>query len=217
MQERNLNYRVETTKLAPKQSSRELLNSLWTGTIGQVANLKQVQLVKADSRYAEAYFVARTIYQQVALNNYRYRDFLILAPNLQEYETYLTPILRQNKIPFFNDLQQEMKYHPLVILIGNIAELLTRPLQTQNLLAIMKTRLIIPSWYKDESAYVHDVDELENFVLAHGINHNLWKRDFTDYVDVSVIRLDQMPDEVAKINKLRQYFVSKITTLIEKK
>ena len=216
MQERNLNYRVETTKLAPKQSSRELLNSLWTGTIGQVANLKQVQLVKADSRYAEAYFVARTIYQQVALNNYRYRDFLILAPNLQEYETYLTPILRQNKIPFFNDLQQEMKYHSLVILIENIAELLTRPLQTQNLLAIMKTRLIIPSWYKDESPYVHDVDELENFVLAHGINHNLWKRDFTDYVDVSVIRLDQMPDEVAKINKLRQYFVSKITTLIEK-
>lgn len=216
LQKEEIDYSLKKEEIAPVQTNRELLNEIWTETIPPMAELKQVQLVKADSRYAEAYFVAHTIYQQVALSNYRYQDFLVLAPNLHEYETYLTPILRQNKIPFFNDLQQEMKYHPLVVLIENLANLLANPYQTQSLLTILKTRLLIPEWYKDEQAYIHDVDELENFVLAHGINHNLWKRSFNTFIEAKTIKLDKMPDEVANIDKLRQYIVKQISQLLEK-
>ncbi|BDR60512.1 PD-(D/E)XK nuclease family protein [Lactobacillus xylocopicola] len=211
-----LPYQVETVPISPVLNQRERLNDFWTGISPAPSELNQVQLVRADNRYAEAYFVARTIYQQVALQHYRYRDFLVLAPNLHEYETYLTPILRQNNIPFFNDLEQEMKYHPLVVLIENIAQLATKPLQTQNLLTIMKTHLIIPKWYKDEAAYLQDVDQLENFVLAHGINHQLWQRDFTSFVAAKTIRLDQVPDQVAKINKLKNFFVKQVTDLLTK-
>lgn len=214
LKQHNLTYQVEQTPISQQPTKRELLNEFWTGTVPNVGKLDQVQLVRADNRYAEAYYVAHTIYQQVALSNYRYRDFLVLAPNLHEYETYLIPILRQNQVPFFNDLQQEMKYHPLVILIENIAQLIQRPLQTQYLLAIMKTQLIIPDWYHEESSYLHDVDELENFVLAHGINHNLWKKDFSEYVASEVIRLDKVPDEVAKITKLKNFFVKRLERLL---
>ena len=209
----NLPHQILTTNISPRPTKRELLNEFWTGDVSNIGDLNQVQLVRADNRYAEAYYVAHTIYQQVALRHYRYRDFLVLAPNLHEYETYLTPILRQNQIPFFNDLQQEMKYHPLVVLIENIAQLLSRPFQTQNLLAIMKTRLIIPDWYQDETAYVYDVDQLENFVLAHGINHNLWQRNFADYMAAEVIGLDKIPEEVNKIEKLKEYFIKQVTQL----
>ncbi|WP_338199050.1 PD-(D/E)XK nuclease family protein [Lactobacillus rizhaonensis] len=215
IQTRNLPHQISTTTISPKPTKRELLNEFWTGTVSDIGELDQVQLVRADNRYAEAYYVAHTIYQQVALRHYRYRDFLVLAPNLHEYETYLTPILRQNQIPFFNDLQQEMKYHPLVVLIENIAQLLSRPFQTQNMLAIMKTRLIIPNWYQDESAYIYDVDQLENFVLAHGINHNLWRRSFTEYMAAEVIDLDRIPEEVNKIDKLKDFFVKQITKLFK--
>lgn len=215
LQKENIDYTIEQEKLQPIQTDREILNEIWSETIPATGELKQVQLVKADSRYAEAYFVAHTIYQQVALNNYRYQDFLVLAPNLHEYETYLTPILQQNKIPFFNDLQQEMKYHPLVVLIENLANLLTNPYQSQSLITILKTRLLIPKWYKDEQAYIHDVDELENFVLAHGINHNLWQRSFEDFVAAETIKLDKMPDEVANIDKLRQYLIKQIKQLLK--
>ena len=214
LKQQGLKYTIEQTPVAINPTSREMLNEFWTGVVDNIGELKSLQLIKADNRYAEAYFVARTIYQQVALNKYRYRDFLVLAPNLHEYETYLIPILRQNNIPFFDDLQQEMKFHPLVVLIENIAQLFNRPLSTTNMLAIMKTRLIVPEWYQEDANYLHDVDELENFVLAHGINHNLWKRNFTDYVAASVIRLDQVPDEVAKINKLKDFFVKEISKLL---
>lgn len=219
LQERKMEYTVNSFPLSPKPTKREILNSLWTEAISKTDDLNQVQLVKADSRYAEAYFVARTIYQQVALSNYRYHDFLILAPDLKEYETYLTPILRQNKIPFFNDLQQEMKYHPLVVLIENLFNLYDlkgNPFTTSSMLAILKTHLLIPSWYKEEAEYIHDVDELENFVLAHGINHGLWRKKFSDFVNAEVIRLDKMDEEVAKIDRLRSYLVDKVTNLFEK-
>lgn len=219
LQERKMEYTVNSFPLSPKPTKREILNSLWTEAISKTDDLNQVQLVKADSRYAEAYFVARTIYQQVALSNYRYHDFLILAPDLKEYETYLTPILRQNKIPFFNDLQQEMKYHPLVVLIENLFnlhDLKGNPFTTSSMLAILKTHLLIPSWYKEEAEYIHDVDELENFVLAHGINHGLWRKKFSDFVNAEVIRLDKMDEEVAKIDRLRGYLVDKVTNLFKK-
>lgn len=216
LDKRSIPFETEAMPLPVRPNSKELLNEIWAETIPAKDDLKQVQLVKADSRYSEAYFVARTIYQQVALSNYRYRDFLILAPNLHEYETYLIPILRQNKIPFFNDLQQEMKYHPLVVLIENLAQLFKlNDLRTTNLISILKTKLLIPDWYRDETSYLHDVDELENFALAHGINHQLWHRNLSDFLQAEVIRLDKQPSEIARIEKLRSYLIGQIDELFE--
>lgn len=155
----------EREKIASPVGPARDLNQAWQGQ-GQ-PDLDNLQLVKADSRYAEAYFVARTIYDEVALKGCQYRDFLVLAPNLQEYETYLAPILRQNQIPFFDDLQQQMKYHPLVLLLENLGKLLQQAGDTPALLSIMKTRLLIPDWYLEgdaeagEAAYLRDVDQLE--------------------------------------------------------
>lgn len=214
----NLSWINEALPINSTLTPKERLNGLWSGAIAAKDDerLNNVQLIRADTRYAEAYFAARTIYQQVALNHYRYRDFLILAPNLQEYETYLTPILRQNDIPYFNDLQQQMKYHPLVILIENLASLLKVPNQTGCILAIMKTRLIIPANYQDEAKYLYDVDELENFVLAHGIDHTLWKKNFTDFVDAKSIDLDNRGEKIAELDNLRQFFVTEINNLLKK-
>lgn len=215
---RNLTYHVKREAVKANPDMRELTNNIWAGNItGKNINLDNfIQLVQADSRYAEAYFVAHTIYQQVALGKYRYRDFLVLAPDLNEYETYLTPILRQNKIPFFNDLQQQMKYHPLVIAIEALNDLLKRPFSTNNMLTIMKTCLFIPDWYHSESEYIHDLDQLENFVLAHGINYSLWERPFANFVDAQVIRIDKQEKTIAKIDQLRSYFVDRIDNILQK-
>lgn len=216
LQNNTLSYQIKNYPVSQKPTNREKLNSIWARNINQDLDLHNfVQLVRADSRYAEAYFVARTIYQQVALGNYRYRDFLVLAPNMQEYETYLTPILRKNKLPFFNDLQQQMKYHPLVIVIESLNALLTRKLYTPSILAIMKTKLIIPDWYHSDAEYVHDLDLLENFVLAHGINYKLWKRSFKDFVDAQVIRIDKQEKVIERLDKLREYFVKQITSILD--
>lgn len=214
LDQQKLEYRLQSLPLNPRLNSAERLNNLWIGASSN-DQADNVQLVKADSRYAEAYFVARTIYQQTALNKYRYRDFLILAPNLHEYETYIGPILKQNGIPYFDDLQQEMKYHPLVILIENLASMIERPLNTSAMLAIMKTQLIIPKWYHDVGAFLHDVDDLENFVLAHGINNALWRKELANFVKAETIKLDKQAETIARLDKLRSFFVTEIDSLFE--
>ncbi|WP_276804281.1 PD-(D/E)XK nuclease family protein [Lactobacillus hominis] len=216
LQTQNLNYAFSEFNQG-QLDNKTKLNGVWTKTLSlKNADLdNMVQFVKADSRYSEAYFVARTIYQQVALANYRYKDFLVLAPDLSEYETYLTPILEQNGIPFFDDLQKQMKFHPLVIIIENLLQLYKRGMQSTNLLALMKTHLIIPDWYVDEASFQYDVDRLENFVLAHGINQNLWRRNLTNFVDAHVIALDDSLGQVEQLDRIREYFVKQITDLFD--
>ena len=214
-QNQELDYQCQEFPLSSSSPS-SLLNGIWTKTGNfdeQVS--KFLQPVKADSRYAEAYFVARTIYQQVALNNYRYQDFLVLAPNLSEYETYLTPILRQNNIPFFNDLQKEMKYHPLVVAVENLQQIFNRGFQTDNVIALMKTQLFIPEWYKSSARFQNDVDLLENFVLAHGIKGTLWTKPLKNFVDANVIALDKSEQEVEELDHLRKYFVDILSTFFK--
>ncbi|WP_297818971.1 PD-(D/E)XK nuclease family protein [uncultured Lactobacillus sp.] len=217
LQTQNLNYTFSFYESGDTLDNKTKLNGVWTKTLSlkndDIGDL--VQFIKADSRYSEAYFVARTIYQQVALNNYRFRDFLILAPDLNEYETYLTPILRQNKIPFFDDLQKQMKFHPLVVIIENLMQIYQRGFQTNNLLSIMKTHLLMPEWYRDEASFQYDIDSLENFVLAHGINQNLWKKDLTDFLDAHVIALDESASRVQELDRVRSYFVNEITDLFD--
>ncbi|QNQ82307.1 PD-(D/E)XK nuclease family protein [Lactobacillus sp. PV012] len=202
-----------------KISKAEKLNGLWVQELPPFKDSNEFKdftyFIKADSRYAEAYFVARTIYQQVALHNYRYRDFLVLAPNLSEYETYLAPIMRQNKIPFFNDLQKQMKYHPLVVVIESLRKIAKGNFSTTNILAFAKTKLFLPDWYQTEQQYQEDLDNLENFVLAHGINFSLWERPLTDFVDANVIKLDNAQEKVQTLDKLRTYLLKTIKTIIE--
>lgn len=92
-QNRQLDYQITEFSLT-KTNPNSLSSGIRTRTNGFDGSLsKLLQPVKADSGYAEAYLVVRTIYQQVALNSYRYQNSLVLAPNLDEYETYLTPAL----------------------------------------------------------------------------------------------------------------------------
>lgn len=217
--ERDLSVKNEIFSRKGVISNAEKLNGLWTRELPAFNDKNELKdfthFVKADSRYAEAYFVARTIYQQVALHNYRFRDFLVLAPNLSEYETYLAPIMRQNKIPFFNDLQKQMKYHPLVVVIESLKKIAKGNFSTTNILAFAKTKLFLPNWYHNEEQYQEDLDDLENFVLAHGINFYLWERPLTDFVDAKVIELDNAEDKVQALDKLRVYLLKTIKNIIE--
>lgn len=203
------------------QTPASALNRLWRNQPlpndrEQLQKSQYAQLVQADSRYAEAYFAARTIYQQVALQkDLRYQDFLILAPDLHEYETYLLPILRQNGIPYFNDLQREMKYHPLVVLVESLASLVQEGLSSAQIFALLKTQLLIPNNYATTADFRHDVDLLENFALAHGLDHELWRRPLADFTGARILHLDEDDRIIARLDTLRSWLVERLDKLGE--
>ncbi|MEJ6348474.1 PD-(D/E)XK nuclease family protein [Holzapfeliella sp. He02] len=154
---------------------------------------RHLALIEADSTFAETYFVARTIYREVALNNRRYRDFIVIAPSLEKYETQIRPIFDQLNIPFFNDLQVQMKYHPLVLLVEQLSLLVEKGLTVDSLLSFIKTRLIIPENYDNETQFTEDIASLENYLLETGINYNRLTQPFAfDEEDVHMTRLEHL-------------------------
>jgi ATP-dependent helicase/nuclease subunit B len=216
---RRLSWRPRVAQTSPRSKEQTKLNRFWTGQASAadsqtLTEHSFIQLTQADSRYAEAYFVARTIYQQVALGQARFRDFLVLAPDLQAYETYLLPILRQNQVPFFDDLQRQMKYHPLVILLENLKVLLQGDWSTPAILAILKTHLLVPTWYLNEQDFTADLDLLENFVLAHGINHQRWQQNWQQFAQADLLAMDHNPAILNNLERLRKFIVERLQPLI---
>ena len=214
-----LEYETVKSTLSTASEPITLLNRLWTGEHTKLSSAeceaigRTLQLVKADSRYSEAYFVAHTIYQQVALNKARYRDFLVIAPSLSSYETYLGPILEQLEIPYFNDLQKEMKYHPLVLLIEALSELHTHRLNTASLLSIFKTGLLLPPEMSSAEG-LSLTDQLENFVLKYGINYKRWQLNFSDLLDPTYAN-DQTTKLVQRLNDFKNHLLKQISQLLD--
>lgn len=201
------------------------LNIKWVGvTADQVqittANFQEhLELTKANSSYDEAYHVGQSIYQIIATNpDIRYQDFLILAPSLSQYETYLGPILKQLAIPYFNDLQKEMKYHQLVLMIDTLRLIITEKPQIQlnrnNFLTLLKTGMFVPAEYQLTAA-VDLIDQLENFLLEYGLDYSALQRDLQDFVMPETLTADKLAD-ITQLNDFKNTVIHELTTLQKK-
>lgn len=209
-----LKFDESTVTKSLVSSDIQNLNNSWVNETS--AENSALTLIKADSRYDEAYFVARTIYSLVASRDkkYRYRDFLIVAPNLNEYETYLGPILAAMNIPYFNDLQKEMKYHPLVLLLEGLSELNQENLSARALIQILKTNLFNPQNYP-AAELAELTDQLENFILRFGLDHQQLKQNFLDYFEGVILTPTQLQN-YQKIESFKNDVIKAITEFLEK-
>lgn len=208
MDQHDISYNFKSTSTSKVSEEVKNLNEAWVNHSPH--NSSALAVMKADSRYDEAYFVARTIYQQVAARNkkYRYRDFLVVAPNLSEYETYLGPIFASMGIPYFNDLQKEMKYHQLVLLLESLHELLKRPLSQSAIIQLLKTGLFVPSGFEPNEITVL-TDNLENFILKYGLDHQKLKTNFVTIFDNVVLT----PEELTSYQRLEDFKNATITAI----
>lgn len=104
-----------------------------------------VQCFAAADRQAELKRVVTAIRQLVAGGKYRYRDILVLTRHLDNYANIVEPLFAQQDVPVFNDHEKQMVNHPLVILIHQLFQLVNVGFQTETVMAILKTGLLIPS------------------------------------------------------------------------
>lgn len=142
-------------------------------------NAKSIQIVQADTRQTEIRQVATKIRQMVALQGYRYQDFLVLTRHLDAYETILEPTFREFGIPAFDDLQHHMTDHPLVELINALFAVKQHYYRYQDMMRLLKTELLLPQVDGQpmaNQAYRQAVDLTENMVLKYGFSGKQWLR-----------------------------------------
>lgn len=124
---------------------------------------RQVNIVECPSRRLEVEEVARRIRSLVQRSDrsLRYRDIAVAARDLTLYADLISSTFASCGIPCFVDQRQPVAHHPLVELIRGLVRIARDDFSIEAVSTLLKTGFFpIPD---------DRLDELENFLHAHGI------------------------------------------------
>ncbi|OEH92426.1 helicase-exonuclease AddAB subunit AddB [Bacillus solimangrovi] len=172
-----------------------------------------VFLHPAVNRRAEVEGIARQIYQLVQSDGYRYRDIAILLRNSSDYHDLFVTIFEDYKIPIFLDQKQVMLNHPLIEFIRSCLDIIQGNWRYEAVFRALKTELLFP--YDDDRKMLREeVDILENYALAYGVQGSYWKQKepwrysrFRTSVDKVHIQTDREAAYEKRLNQLRDKIV----------
>ncbi len=97
-----------------------LEKSLLTVNNQKLENNENLYLINAKNKQEEVFCVLSEAARLVREENYRYRDFVIIARDISEYENLLMPTAQKFNIPLFLDQRKELTYSPIFRLAVNI-------------------------------------------------------------------------------------------------
>ncbi|WP_410514457.1 helicase-exonuclease AddAB subunit AddB [Paenibacillus sp. BR2-3] len=132
---------------------------------------QEISIQAAVSRRAEVEGVLREILRLAREEGAQYGEMAVFMRNLGDYEHLVTPLFRDYGIPFFLDQKVNELHHPLVEFLRASLDVVRRRWRYEDVFRCVKTDLLLPA---DRSLSRSDMDNLENYVLACGIQGYRW-------------------------------------------
>ncbi len=119
---------------------------------------------------------ARKIAELVRDHGYRYRDIAVTVRNAGSYQTLIETVFTDYEIPVFLDQKKSMLHHPLIELIRSSLDIVLKNWRYEAVFRAVKTDMLYPldEIRKTTSEMRRCMDELENYVLALGIQGRRW-------------------------------------------
>ncbi len=127
-----------------------------------------IQIIQANNPFDEIEFVADKIIELVRDKDYRYRDISLILRSLDAYGPLIQYIFDKYEIPYFIDIRRSIGQHPLAKLIISALRAVSENFSSKRIIKYIKTGLT-----GIENALA---DKIENYVLAHGIDNDDWKK-----------------------------------------
>ncbi|CAM4026425.1 helicase-exonuclease AddAB subunit AddB [Cohnella lubricantis] len=160
--------------LAHLEMSYDNARLSWRGDLSALTPEGGLSLHAAANRRAEAEAVARDMLRRVREEGGRWREMAVFVRRLEDYADLLGQVFDDYGIPYFLDGKASASHHPLVEFVRSALETVVSGWRTDPLLRCAKTDLLQP-----ESGIVtrEEVDRLENYVLAAGIDGWRWHDD----------------------------------------
>ncbi len=186
--------------------------------IGETA----VQIGHAANRRAEIEGVARKIKQLVRNEGLRYRDIAILFRNGQDYQDIIETIFHDYQIPYYIDQKRTMLNHPLIELIRSSLEIINGNWRYEPIFRAVKTELLFPD-SADAGLLREQMDKLENYCLAYGIQGNRWTsgkrwtyRRISGLEFTTTGQTDAEKETEQELNELREMITTPLLTLTKR-
>lgn len=133
-----------------------------------------IHICQAANKRAEIEGIARKIRSLAREEGYRYRDIAVLMRG-SEYREVLETIFGDYDLPYFIDQKKDMLHHPLVELIRSSLETVLGNWRYEPIFRAVKTDLLFPAG-TDIHKMREQMDVLENYVLAYGIQGDKWTK-----------------------------------------
>lgn len=166
-------------------------------------------ICKAGTIYDEAEFVARTIRRLVRTENYRFRDFVIIARDSEKYESAVVNACRKNGVNLFCDSKMPLCAFPISVAGKSALDALD--FSTEGIINFQKTGL--------GTLTTDEISTLENYVYIWNINGKVWESEWD--MDPRGLTTDEDTDgeyaaQLKEINRLRVLAIEPILAFKKK-
>ncbi|MFD1772896.1 helicase-exonuclease AddAB subunit AddB [Paenibacillus rhizophilus] len=101
----------------------------------------------------------------------KYGEMAVFVRKLEDYDYLVPALFRDYSVPFFLDRKAGELHHPLVEFIRSSLDIVRRRWRYEDVFRCIKTDFLLPP---DGSLTRDDMDTLENYVLACGIQGYRW-------------------------------------------
>lgn len=186
-----------------------------------------LQVWECDTPQTELYHLSNQIHYLVSQKGYRYQDILVLARDMDRYQSFVAPYFDRNRIPYFYDHASTMDQHPFILWLESVLNLKRYFWKYEDLMGVLKSDLFTPEPYDEDAdlgeyserlaEHRHDVQLFENILLANGYfgyrftqSKFEWRFDQSDQV---YLKRDGSPSTSTQgqmANHLRQWVKDKI-------
>ncbi|MDR3241903.1 MAG: PD-(D/E)XK nuclease family protein [Lactobacillaceae bacterium] len=133
---------------------------------------EDLQIWEATSRYQEVEQLAQKIRMDVVEGRARYRDYLLMTPDLKQYENILPAVFAKYDLPLFMDVDRLMTNHPLVALLDDLLTVAPH-YALLDVMKLLKTELFLPAEVS-LAEYREALAITENYALAKNLSGWKW-------------------------------------------
>ena len=126
-------------------------------------------ILKAADTYNAVLATALKI-KELRERGIKYKEIAIACTDRRKYEKLLLSVFDRVKIPLFIDTEINILNHPLTELIRSSLEIISFNWQLTAVFSFLKTDL----------TNISDIDKLENYALARGLNSYKWQYEIQD-------------------------------------
>jgi ATP-dependent helicase/nuclease subunit B len=178
---------------------------------------KAIEIYQATNRQAEVEGIAREIVRLVRDEGYRYRDIALVIRNSDDYRDSLKTVFADYNIPYFIDEKEAMVHHPFIEFIRASLDVINTNWRYEAVFRAVKTDFFFPV-ESDMRTMREAMDQLENYVLANGIQGTKWTerwtyRRYRGLEDMNVPQTDEEKEYEEKLNSWRELVVTPLLSL----
>lgn len=190
-------YNSESLKLVEKVMAGEKTQN--------VDNDGNVSVIKCPNPFSEAQTVASIIRKLVREENYRFKDFVIIARDIERYKEAVSSSCSKNGVSLYYDNRYPLSAFPLCVFTFSAINALD--FSTENILRMLKTGL--------SNLEFSEISKLENYTYLWNISGESWKNEWD--MNPKGFTTDELSaDDIAdlkQLNSLREKAIKPIINL----